>query len=907
MGNGLHFCKVDLHVHTPASECFVEEGVTPEDIVRAALARGLAAIAITDHNTGAWVDRVKAAAEPTELTVFPGVEITVQPGVHIVALFPADRTTEHVQDLLTEVGLRADHRGDSDSLVTRYGLQEVVHIIHRNGALPVLAHIDAVKGAWNELGGQTRLQLWQEAPFAAVEIIGEALPAEIGTDPYERQPAYYWASDNPHPERSNKHACQGIGSRYSCFKVDAPITWEGLRLCFDDPEQRIRRTLPAVVHPVIGRVQVNGGFLDGLDVELNPSLNCVIGGRGTGKSALLELLRYVLDLQPKTRENEQQAQSLLGHVFPEGARARVDFTIGDVRYRVERVSGAAPRVLRGSGTGVPGDAWQPIHVAPGDLLPLQVYGQKEIYQISLDPRFQLRLIDNYVEELLNPLREAEGALVRELQSNAEEILRLQEEVDAAQESLAKLSAIREELHRMEDLGFVERMKEKELYDGEKRLLARLAGEVEELVAALRTFPEEWRLPVAELQEEALAPWPHQEMLARQRTLLEEMNSLLAEGCGALAEAVQVKWAAGAAERARWQQAYAEQEEAHQQLLDELAAGGEIGPNRYAQLQARKVELEKRARQVAAYEQEIERALAWRKDGLAQLRQLRRKQYEVRCRKAEALTAALNGKVRIEVAPAGQRAIYKDFLRELFAGNNVRDPARSALADVEADEPERAAQRPVGGEGAERYLISKIPRYLDPIELAEAIRLEQTRRDEEASLLQTRFQVESDAMRRNMCGLNAAQLFELELFSVPDLPVFELQVGSGLLGYRPLNRLSVGQKCTVLLSIVLLEGSAPLLIDQPEDDLDNQFIFDQIVATLRRKKEARQFLIATHNANIPVSGDAELILVMAADERHTEIAEGGLGSIDIESIKDFVTRILEGGVRPSGFAKRSTVE
>jgi ABC-type enterochelin transport system ATPase subunit len=122
----------------------------------------------------------------------------------------------------------------------------------------------------------------------------------------------------------------------------------------------------------------------------------------------------------------------------------------------------------------------------------------------------------------------------------------------------------------------------------------------------------------------------------------------------------------------------------------------------------------------------------------------------------------------------------------------------------------------------------------------------------------------------------------------------LQVGSGLLGYRSLEHLSVGQKCTALLSIILLESDVPLLIDQPEDDLDNQFIFDQIVATLRREKEQRQFIIASHNANIPVSGDAELIVVLEADEKHGQVAEAGLGSIDVDSIKDFVTRILEGG-------------
>ena len=88
----------------------------------------------------------------------------------------------------------------------------------------------------------------------------------------------------------------------------------------------------------------------------------------------------------------------------------------------------------------------------------------------------------------------------------------------------------------------------------------------------------------------------------------------------------------------------------------------------------------------------------------------------------------------------------------------------------------------------------------------------------------------------------------------------------------------------MLSLILLENPAPLLIDQPEDDLDNHFIFDQIVTTLRKEKEKRQFLIATHNANIPVSGDAELIMVLEADDQHGYISENGIGSIDSPTIK-----------------------
>jgi ABC-type thiamine transport system ATPase subunit len=161
-------------------------------------------------------------------------------------------------------------------------------------------------------------------------------------------------------------------------------------------------------------------------------------------------------------------------------------------------------------------------------------------------------------------------------------------------------------------------------------------------------------------------------------------------------------------------------------------------------------------------------------------------------------------------------------------------------------------------------------------------------------LERQFGVSSDKMRQNIASLDPEKLFELEILEIPDLPVIELLVGSGQLGYKPLQSLSVGQKCTALLSLVLLESQAPLLIDQPEDDLDNHFIFDQIVTTLRSAKEKRQFIIATHNANIPVSGDAELILVMQADDQRGWIDADGIGSIDTDSIKQSVEKILEGG-------------
>jgi hypothetical protein len=114
----------------------------------------------------------------------------------------------------------------------------------------------------------------------------------------------------------------------------------------------------------------------------------------------------------------------------------------------------------------------------------------------------------------------------------------------------------------------------------------------------------------------------------------------------------------------------------------------------------------------------------------------------------------------------------------------------------------------------------------------------------------------------------------------------------------LAELSTGQKATAVLLLLLLDSSAPLVVDQPEDDLDNRFITDGVVPKMRQGKRQRQFIFSTHNANIPVLGDAELIIGLVARGEagtgHAEIPADLLGSIDSAGAREFAEEILEGG-------------
>ena len=891
MTQGNHFCNVDLHVHTPASECFDEPDVTPEMVVSQAIDSGMQAIAITDHNSAEWVDRVKAAASGNELIVFPGVEITVQPGVHVLAIFPEDQTGAHVTDLLSALGLKADARGKNNSLVTRFSVQETVSIIRGHQALPVLAHIDDEKGAWKVLRnhGQTLLQLWQAHEFAAVEIVGPGLPEEIGQEPFLHIPAYYWSSDNPHPDNKVKHSHRGIGSRYSRFKMSEPISWEGLRLCFSDPKTRIKPAADdKLSHPVIEEVSIEGGFLNGMRIELNPNLNCVIGGRGTGKSCMLELLRYAFDMDAKTDTNHAQSVDLVNGTFPAGSRISVRFNLGsDVIYELVRVAGQPPKIMRN------GSVTQ-LDLLPSDLLPIQVYGQKEIFEISKEPSFQLRLLDNYLADSLKPLIDRETELLRQLRENATTILGLDEEIQEVDQQISRLGAVEEEIRRMEEHDFVGQFKQKSQFDQENELIQDAQKQIDKLFEDLSSFQASHKLKLSKLEDDRIAELANRDLLSELANAIIEANDEIENDIQTLRQKIEAVWGKSKEKRGIWQVSFEKQNEQFNNLLRAFQAeGAGIKPERYIELKSEARRLRLLAEENKDRKKTVHFLWESRSELLAGLREVRRSEYEVRCKKADELTEALGGKIRITIWPQGNRKPYQENLTRLFEGSRVRKDTVELLATSKSEVPERKAQRPVTIRGEKRFIIPEIPRYLDQNDLAEAIRGEQAQ-DNEASQLEKKFDVISDKMRQNLASLDEEKLFELEILEIPDLPIIELQVGSGELGYKPLQHLSIGQKCTALLSLVLLESPAPLLIDQPEDDLDNHFIFDQIVTTLRSTKEKRQFIIATHNANIPVSGDAELILVMQADDHKGWIDADGIGSIDTESIKQSVEKILEGG-------------
>jgi hypothetical protein len=263
--------------------------------------------------------------------------------------------------------------------------------------------------------------------------------------------------------------------------------------------------------------------------------------------------------------------------------------------------------------------------------------------------------------------------------------------------------------------------------------------------------------------------------------------------------------------------------------------------------------------LSAQKKSIDVLLTERKTMIAELTDLRTQRSTGFQQSIKSLNKRLDGKLRIKMESEGNRKPLKQYLSNLN----------------------------LDGIGEKRLQWIDSAMGLSPLALARAI---EKGKDELVKSDWGIISMMADALLR----LTPAQLRGLEAIDLSDLVNIELNISHQEEHYKNIEDLSTGQKCTAILHLLLLENRDPLLMDQPEDNLDNAFIAERIVKELRISKVKRQFLFATHNANIPVFGDAEWIGILESTKDGSSLPTERQGSIDSPAIRDGAASILEGG-------------
>jgi len=315
---GSRWWRVDFHTHSPASYDFNRKEANAEDHERwikwitAARDAGLDAVAITDHNTADGIEPLQKACSQVENApvLFPGVEITAGDGCHLLLIMDPDDSRDHVNDFLARVGITQETRGKPEA----YSLQSVEHILKQcdDNVLILGAHVNSKAAGLLKYGGQKRIAELNHPRLAGVEVV----PGQCAEDGKFLAPEEYepWL-DGSKPEikrrfqpvwSSDAHRLADLGRRWTWVKMTLP-TLEGLRLALLDGDGSLKPSQAKDDHPntppdlAIESITVGQGKFIGrpeaITIPLNPYLNTIIGGRGTGKSTIIDFCRMTLRRQ----------------------------------------------------------------------------------------------------------------------------------------------------------------------------------------------------------------------------------------------------------------------------------------------------------------------------------------------------------------------------------------------------------------------------------------------------------------------------------------------------------------------------------------------------------------------------------------------------------------------------------
>ncbi len=890
VSRGANWQRIDLHLHTPGVSTFHSpDGANLNTAAgRSAVAKAyvdqmrsadISVGALTDYNGihSNWLEAIRAEAENVGVRILPGAELSFKMGkygLHILAIFPDDSDVEQVNAFL-----RALDRDASKPLFSDGAHRDIDAKVHPADALRDLreklncllipAHPGGTDGICKSLQPGDAAKLLKDIEPDALEHCSDAdvrkLQSTKVLDPrfFEHLALVEFSDPKRIPEIGAKESANGV-PRATYLKLSATDI-DALRLALHDPDTRLRiGRPPAPSHPRIRRMRVTGsGFLGDLVIEWNDDLNVLIGGRGVGKSAVIETLRFALAIPPYS--DESYRESLVRHSLGSGGKVEVELerTVGNGRaqaYRVTRVLGEDARV-----TEV--DTGREVSVPPAELLGPgggpTIFGQREIYYVSTSEQYRLALLDELIGEEARARADSVRASLDELRANARAVLDIRKALAKRDEHRERLKAIDFELAVYEKHKAAEKLSEVANLRTDGQQL-RAAGDA---LARLRTGWKERSLATLAPLDTAIRSLGRGK--SRQKQVLDDAEAVLSrlrEELSKLdARGQELLDAAGtelSGLNARWTELLRPLEDEINRIKREAQTEA-LDPDRLLRLTEEKAGLAPLIEELDRREQELASLLSSRQQLLKHVRERRLAENQLRRERAEAIGALLRERLQLSVEFKGQKEDYKKRLGGIFRGSGVSQDAIERLAAPEAT---------------------------DGIALAEAARAG-------AEQVQAKFNVTGGMAERVAKWLAAdeSRMMELETVIPADALVVALRVDDA---YRSLEHLSVGQRATaILLLLFALEGRV-LVLDQPEDDLDNRFVYEDIVQLLREQKglkdskKRRQIIAATHNANIPVIGDAELVIGLDARDGRGQVI--GRASIDERDIRELVKSVMEGG-------------
>ncbi len=857
--HGSRWLRADFHLHTRRDRELTDTGDERDFVARyvASLEQaGIRVGVITNHNK---FDRdefktLRKAANKECIYLMPGVELSVKDGrngIHVLVVFHEEwvdnrENADHINSFL---GLTfAGQTGyDSGNARSNHDLLETIRELdkYQRDYLLVFAHVETENGLWGGLDGGRITELGTNDLFQS----RTAAFQKVRTRDL-RQKVQGWLGGwyPAEVEGSDPKTLDEIGRGKKTFIKIGAFTFEAIQFALKPAAERIvTSTPPRQPHSWVRSIRYEGGILDGKRFDFSDQLNCLIGIRGSGKSAVLETLRYALELPlDEAVADRKYKQELVRFALGSGGKVIVETEDAQGRRcEVRRILNDRADVYS-DGQLRPGVSTESVVRKP------LFFGQKEL--VPRGEGFERELVDKLLGSGLDSTR-------REIAQQRQKVL----DVLARLDKLKNLDALEREyqtkrkdaefkLELFRKYGVEEQLRRQVDFNADVTNARRALGAAESFVRAVDTFLSE--------QEDGLAAYGRIESSAN-ADLMNEFNDIFArirrlpeKGQRLLTEARQ--------ELQSLREKFGELERRRDALREEFAAierqlstqlqqrdGVTVRPDDFvrlnAELQKAKLAIEEVAKSKAR-KTAMQDELTMEMKRLSGLWHQEFKQIEAEIKKLNDSQNALH----ISAEYKGDKAAFLEQLKANARGSRLRE---STLETITTQHPD----------------FVSIYASLDAI-----------------------------------CGSmgDSGEVFR-KYFSESKATLLTWQVPNRFtIEYhgKALRDHSIGQRASALILFILSQrDNDVVVIDQPEDDLDNQTIFEDVIKLVRVLKKAAQFVFATHNANFPVLGDAEQVGACAFASGHADVKAG---SIDDPEIQKAIVSIMEGG--REAFARRKEI-
>lgn len=847
---------------------------------------GIDAVAVTDHNTADAISSIQDAASIVDASpiVFPGVELTANDGCHLLLIIDPSYDQQHVDHLLSRVGVPVDDRGNDkarsplsvEQIMEECGDEALVIGAHANGTL-------GNKGSsLLKLSGRQRIDVLRNPKLAGVEIQPDldcdytwldGSKPEVG-----RKVSQVWGSDS--------HSFQSIGRRFTWIKMTNP-NLEGLRLALLDGEASL---LPArsgdgatpnsYATQMIEGITIHEAKLIGrniaTEVRFNPWLNAIIGGRGTGKSTLVDFCRKVLRRDGELDGAVRGQEESLRDVFDRRMRvpaSRTDEGLLTENSRIEVVyrkdgekfllswsqDGSAQSIARlKDNESIAEEGNIP------ERFPIRIYSQKQLFSLAQDPNALLTVIDDAQAVRAAGSRRRMNQLEDEFLSLRAEGRSAAAQVGELPNLRASLNDVRRKLDVLQQGGHAQILStyrtRRQVNDTWNAILEATERGLYSVDSAIND------LSVAELD---LGPESDDDAprtaIRRAQQSLDQLISEFRQSTAAGIAQVQKRLAEIRAEgdANEWGVAVKASEVDFQNTVAQLAEEGISDPTEYGSLvdQATRLEVE-----IARLEGERQRVISLETQAEQVLGQYRDERTQLNTRRREFADSVSGDTLRVEVNVfAGHSTLAEDL--ENILGIHRFQEDRRAIAD--RIRPPNSSQ---WDWKRLDFLISEMRRF----------------HSGESDSWDTHDARFKPALR----GIPPERLDRLALYMPEDTVGVSFRETGSDNEWHSLSQGSPGQQTAALLAFVLGFGNEPIILDQPEDDLDSTLIYELLVSRFREMKATRQMIVVTHNPNIVVHGDAEYVVSLNVNRGQTLV--GCHGGLQERGVRDEICRVMEGG-------------